>query len=494
MRSRNKVALVLFTIVLLAGGLRLYGLQIQSLWVDELASVRYSDPDDLRQVVRLTRSDVHPPGYYLLLSLTRSVLGDEEWALRFPSAVAGVLSVLAMYFLGRRLYSEREGLATALFTAVLFAPLYYSQEARSYSLLLLFSVLTAYFWWGTMTSLRAGKRTPPWEAAGYVGSAIVCCYLHYFGLFLILLQGICLLLLTPRTVRSVVLLYMPVAVAYLPWLPVLREQARDKPVGAPSFIQYLDFLFNHSTVLQFLVCTLFALSLPRVLADLRRSRDERSLDSLLPGGLLLAWFLGPFVVAYLVAEFYVPVLTPRNLIISLPAAYLLLARAISRVLAGDRMRYVVVIGLAGLFLGHLLFSMDYYAKPRKEQVRETVRFVTKNERPGTLVVHCGVGREANYYYKKQGSDMSKMGQVGACKTEDLRSIRQEVRNGDYRYLIFVHAHLKPEQELLDALGREFDMVRHENLSKAGAYLYEIEVVPCEADRVCGGRGTPRPPR
>jgi mannosyltransferase len=465
--------LALLGVLLLAGALRLYGLEIQSLWVDELASVRYSDPEDPARIISLSRTDVHPPGYYLPLGFARDLLGDAEWALRLPSAVAGVLAVLAVYLLGRRLYSEREGLIAALFTAVLLAPVHYAQEARSYSLLLLFSVLAAYFWWGVLTRLRASRRPTLADVMGYVASAAVCCYLHYFGLILVAMQGAALLLLAPRAFRSVVLLYLPVALAYLPWLPAMEGQMRDKPPGAPSFLQYLDFLFNYSTALQLLVAGLFALALARAREDLKKADAHGSPDPVLRGGLLLAWFLGPFAVAYLIAEYHSPILTSRNLIVALPAAYLLLARAVTRAFAGNVAQLAVAGGLAGLFLAHLLFSVGYYDGPRKQQVREAVGFVVENERPDALVAHCGVGPSSDYYYEYHGSDRHGMEHVGACTAERMDVVQKRVREGGHRYVILVHAHLRPEAELVEALGGEYDLVREERLRGAGARLYEV---------------------
>jgi mannosyltransferase len=63
-----------------------------------------------------------PPLYFLILHFARWIFGDSEWALNLPSVIAGWLGIPAIYLLGKKLYSEREGIMTALFLAVLWPP------------------------------------------------------------------------------------------------------------------------------------------------------------------------------------------------------------------------------------------------------------------------------------------------------------------------------------------------------------------------------------
>src|SRR5918993_5800477 len=110
--------LALLAIMFLGAVLRFYGLGFQSLWGGELASWDISTRETISQVVGGVRSDDHPPLYFLILRFSQWIFGDSEWALRLPSALAGWLCIPAIYLLGKRLYSEREGIIAALFLAV----------------------------------------------------------------------------------------------------------------------------------------------------------------------------------------------------------------------------------------------------------------------------------------------------------------------------------------------------------------------------------------
>jgi 4-amino-4-deoxy-L-arabinose transferase-like glycosyltransferase len=180
----------LLVLVVLAGAaLRFYGLDAQSLWNDELSSWEQSHQPTLAEVIEKgVRPTTYPPAYQVLVYYVERWVGDSEKALRFPSAVAGVLAIFAVFFLGKQLYSQREGLIAAALVAFSYQPIYYSQEARVYSFLLLFSILSSHFWFRIAGRLEARLAPDLPSQVGYVACAIVAIYLHYFGLLLVALQ------------------------------------------------------------------------------------------------------------------------------------------------------------------------------------------------------------------------------------------------------------------------------------------------------------------
>jgi uncharacterized membrane protein len=222
--------LALLAIMFLGAVLRFYGLDFQSLWGGELASWDLGGRDTISGAVR---DGTQPPLYFLILHFARWIFGDSEWALRLPSAVAGWLCIPAIYLLGKKLYSEREGIMAALFVAVLWAPVYYSQEARPYAMLILLSILTSYFWWDLMLGLRYRGELPKREAAWYIVCGVLCAYTHYFGLLLVLLQGVALAALAFDRLRQTAILYVPVVLAYLVTYKVGRHPSAGPPQPEP---------------------------------------------------------------------------------------------------------------------------------------------------------------------------------------------------------------------------------------------------------------------
>lgn len=85
-------------------------------------------------------SPILPSGMYYARGLTQTfvmaasaeIFGLTEWALRFPSAVAGTVMIVASYFLGRRFLPAYWSLIFALIIALLPAFISASQTARMY--------------------------------------------------------------------------------------------------------------------------------------------------------------------------------------------------------------------------------------------------------------------------------------------------------------------------------------------------------------------------
>ena len=68
-----------------------------------------------------------PSLYYLLQSLSIRLLGQTTEALRFPSALAGALTVLALFYVGRSMFDRRTGLLAAIFVAAYSFHIHFSR-------------------------------------------------------------------------------------------------------------------------------------------------------------------------------------------------------------------------------------------------------------------------------------------------------------------------------------------------------------------------------
>ncbi len=490
---RGRTFLALGAIMVLGGALRFYGLGIQSLWSDELASWYFSRADGVGQVVSNVREDIHPPGYFVILHFAQRIFGDSEWALRLPSAVAGWLCIPAIFLLGRRIYSSREGLIAALLVAVSWAGVYFSQETRSYSFLILLSTVTAYLWWGVMRALREERRLPTLETVAYVVAAVLCAYVHYFGALLVFLQGVALMVLAYRSFLRVVLVYVPVSLAYLAWVPGMIYQMRNSTaqgawIGDASlflFPKYALFIFGRSELLALAATALCAGLLVRAWTSSRRDREKG--NELLPVLLLLAWFVGPFVVGYALSQSSVQLLTHKNLLVSLPAAYLLVARGITGVFpsrpASNILQWSLALGFAAACLFNLFVTLGYYSEPNKEQIRAAAAFINGNETPETLLVRCDIDDRLDYYLNDRVPGERR--DADACVEEDLPAVVDRARDGGYGEVFYFMSHKRPTPGLVSAMKTEFDLVGYRPFYRTWVAVYRTDDGVADTPRDAG---------
>ena len=122
--------------VAIAAALRFWHLGQQSLWVDEVASLRTAlAPLGRIAAVALRGDAFEPPGYFWLLHGVIQVMGRSEWALRLASAIVGTATIPIVWLLVRDVCRSISIANTAaLLLAVNPLHIWYSQEARPYAL------------------------------------------------------------------------------------------------------------------------------------------------------------------------------------------------------------------------------------------------------------------------------------------------------------------------------------------------------------------------
>jgi mannosyltransferase len=139
--NRYSPLVAIAAITLLAAALRFYKLGQWSFWGDEYITVRNAMDVFGGGFLRLTPSLL---GTYISFSL----FGVNEWSARLVAASAGVISIPVLYGLIKRQYNSQLALVTSLLLAVSSWHIYWSQNARFYTLLLLFYTLALfYFYW-----------------------------------------------------------------------------------------------------------------------------------------------------------------------------------------------------------------------------------------------------------------------------------------------------------------------------------------------------------
>jgi len=230
-------------VILLAFVLRIYRLDTQSLWGDEGWAVYHASQGSISRVVaEAYHAGNHPPLYFLNLAFWMGVAGRSEFSLRYLSLLFSVLTVPAVYALGRRLEGRGVGLLGALLQALSPYAVYYGQEARMYAQMALFVVLSTYFF---LRLVRDEARRSWLTGVAYVVTASVACYSHLFAWPVVVAQGLYWLgdlVLRRRdawqAARRCLFAQAAVVITFVPWFVYAWDRlmglsSQVEPMGIP---------------------------------------------------------------------------------------------------------------------------------------------------------------------------------------------------------------------------------------------------------------------
>ena len=336
------VVVAVATLTVLAAVLRFYRLGHQGFWFDEANTVLLVHLSPGKMLGLIPQSESTPPLYYCIAWVWARIFGYGEVGLRSLSALAGVLVVPVAYGAGASLISRRAGVIAAALAA--FNPLliWYSQEARSYELLILFSALSLLAF-----ATLLGRPAPRAAAAWVIASALALAT-HYYAILIVVPEAVWLLVVHRRR-RPVQVSIGLVALCGLALIPLALSQngtgrsswihhaplARRLKEVVPQFV--IGFGSPAYGVLEPVAVALAVFGL--LLLAVRTERFERR-GALLAGGLALSGLVLDLV---LVAAGIDDLLTRNVLALWLPAALL-----VTGGFATSRARLVGGLGAAAL--------------------------------------------------------------------------------------------------------------------------------------------------
>jgi mannosyltransferase len=224
--SRHPVLWALAGLTAVAAAVRFSSLGVQSYHHDEVITAMRIIPGSLGQVLHEVKaSESNPPLYYVLAWGWAKAFGTGEFGLRALSALFGIAVVPVGYLIGRELASRRAGLTLAALLAVNPMLIWYSQEARSYALLIFFGALSLLFFVRALER-RRGIDLVLWALA----SALALCS-HYFAVFAVAIEAVWLLVALRSRWRVVLPALGAVLVTGLALLPLLFAQVDPTHIG-----------------------------------------------------------------------------------------------------------------------------------------------------------------------------------------------------------------------------------------------------------------------
>jgi len=371
---------MIYTVLLIGLGLRLISVN-QSLWLDEATSALVAKMSIGDMFTRFLPGDFHPPLYYLILKFWASIFGNSEISLRIPSVVFGVATVYVTYLIAKKLFNQKIGLIASFFLATSGLAIYYSQEARMYSLAaLLISCLVYMFlerkWLLFSLTLALIGMTD------YVSLFIV-------PVFLIVGWG---------NIKKVILSFIPLLTVFLFWSPIfIKQLSGGLSVQGSAWWGIL----GQPTLKNFLLVPIkFILG--------RISLDNRWLYGVvvvllfylfgyllwrarMAGKLLWLWLVLPVGLEILVS-LKIPMLSYFRFLFVLPALYILVGKGIENSRKYRRFFLCLVMGV------NLVTTICYLLTPKFQ--REDWRGAASAIGEDKIVFPAATQKEALIYYGK----------------------------------------------------------------------------------------------
>ncbi len=433
---------ILIVLLLCGATLRAFRLDFQSLWTDEIFTLLAAGDEFWKIIINPFDPDV--PGLYYLIVHPLLLMSDQAWLLRLPSALFGTFSIILLYLVTKSWIGEAAAVVAAALIALSPFHIWYSQEARPYSLLLFLALLSLWLLQKTISSPQN-----LWSRFGFVFAAAASFYCHPVAMVFIGFLGIYALWQTPRQRwTSWLPLFSAIAVLVAPalyrMLMIPPTDAEDpfRSSYNPIYILYglWTFATGYSlgpsltelhlpnrvgtlvTYLYLIVpSTLFfaAVFLHGVIRLQQKARAIFLMNAL--------WFAIPLAGAVFGSIISSHPFNVRYAILSFPPFLIFLAAGALN-LPRRWMRASVV---SALLLVSLVSLHNYYFDERyqREDNRAAGRFLAAHAAPGDLVIACADYTLMNIRHYSRRSDLHIVGYTARSELESVSN--NKAANGNH---------------------------------------------------------------
>jgi mannosyltransferase len=426
-RSRYAQSLIIITVIGLF--LRFYNLGFNSLWLDEASTYGFS-VKSLPEIWQVTAAgEFNPPLFYWVEHIML-LFGNNEVVLRFMPALLGVLTIPLVYFIGKEFIDRNVGIVAA--AAFAFSPflIYYSQEARAYSMMLFFVAFAMIFF---LKALKTNDVTH-WALFGllsalafwahfYAFTIIAAMFLYAFAIRIREIhQGI-------QNLKMLVIAAIVFIVLCLPLIVVTIQLFITRTASAPTYgIQGLGIISE--TIRQVAgfndigVVILFALFVIGIIQSFLLDKGK--------GGLLVWLTVATFVISYILS-FRMP-MQPRYLIFVSLIFFVGVAISYKAFYSLLNNRGVVYGFIAVLFIISAPTLVNYYSGYSKEDWRGFSSLIQQRTNHGDQIVLIPgyMSQPFNYYYSNVTDNTL---EFGASSGKELEAVYALKGNSTQYYIM-----------------------------------------------------------
>jgi len=387
--NHRQIYLFLILIILVGAVLRIYGLSFESLWQDELHTALTVN-SSLKESFDI---DLHPPLYYILIYSWSKNFGNTDISLRFFSAIFGIISIFLIFLVSRLLFDYRIGLLSSFILAISEFHVYYSQEAKMYSLLTFFVILSIYFF------IKLLQKDKLRYVIGYIISTIFCIYTHLYGIFILLVGNVYFLsFIKKRSTKVKVKRWIYIQLfLFIPWVFFSTQKITNfifinfnRHLPKPDLYLILNTFNNYTVSGSVFFVTLFLLGIGSLIKN-----EENNKKNI---GFVLLWLSLPILVSYIFSFLHFSILySPRYVIFCSIPYYILIAKGLFNV----KWHFLRIFLLTGLIIVSTYSFKNYYTTKCKtdwKSVASYLKQTTKGEEAVLLLDTTWTRESMKRYY------------------------------------------------------------------------------------------------
>lgn len=361
-----------------------YNLGFRSMWFDEVISVNTVKEDWTTFWTNILELEAYQRLYLLLLKLWIT-LGDNDTNVRFLSVIFSTASVPVIYLVGKELFDSRAGIFAAFFLGVNGFFIYYSQEARGYTLLLFLTLCSSYF------AVRCVKSPTRKSWAGYTVFSVLAVYTHLFGVWILLNHAVSLFFLPRKMIDWKGISYsgLIIVISLLPILLFIAKTTVGQTdwIAKPTFKEIEQLLLAFAgwpgNIGEFVYLLIYVI--PATL--LARSCVQQGFSfNTWRYAFIVIWLYLPIILVYS-ASMVKPMFVFRYMIITLPGFILFAAVTLTRF---DR-KWISFLASAALIISAASFTINTYSGLKKSHWREAAK----------LVDHLSIDKDAFLFFIPQ---------------------------------------------------------------------------------------------
>jgi len=378
---------VLVLLIILASIERIYGIDRQSLWGDELFAVLISYKYNFHNVWTMLINDSHPPGYVLMMYYMLPWIGYTDVAIRLHAFIYGILWIPLIFWLGKRWFSVNVGLLAAALITSSYSAIYFSQEARAYSMLVAFNIANLI----CLLEILFTEKPHRGYIRGFIISSSIILYLHY-TCFIFLCAEILLYLMMHilrsrrGSLREMFIIFGIPLLLYAPWIRFmvdhLTDQSRNWAVSAVPTSKDVFYVFQNLwgpdyTYTQLYIAALIAAGTACAFQQYRQGLT-RSIGIIYA---LLFLLIIPVLAFYIESIVWTPIFEKRYFLITLPMAALLVASVVGCMIQfaihprWHTISFLLAIVISSVWLISTNIDRKLYTVLDKDPFREAVNVI-----------------------------------------------------------------------------------------------------------------------